>query len=49
MEYLNDLTYIKDMKHSQSGPWHQYDVLIDARGYGWNTMIGWADSLDFTP
>ena len=43
MEYIDDLTYIKDMKHMQNGPWHQYDVLIDARGYGWSTMIDWAD------
>ena len=43
MEYIDDLTYIKDMKHMQNGPWHQYDILIDARGYGWSTMIDWAE------
>ncbi|MBO4615755.1 MAG: hypothetical protein J5717_00235 [Lachnospiraceae bacterium] len=43
MDFINDLTYIKDMKHLQNGAWHQYDVLIDARGYGWSTMIDWAD------
>ena len=44
-EYLDDITYIRDIKHIQSGVWHQYDVLLAARGYGWNTMIGWADYM----
>ncbi len=44
-EYLDDITYIRDIKHFQSGPWHQYDVLLAAQGYGWDTMIGWADYM----
>lgn len=44
-EYLNDITYIRDIKHIQSGSWYQYDVLLAAQGYGWNTMIGWADYM----
>lgn len=44
-EYLDDITYIRDIKHIQSGSWHQYDVLLAAQGYGWNAMIGWADYM----
>lgn len=44
-EYLNDITFIEDMKHIQAGPWHQYDVLLAARGYGWDMMIDWADYM----
>lgn len=44
-EYLDDITYIQDIKHIQSGAWHQYDVLLAAQGYGWKTMIGWADYM----
>lgn len=44
-EYLDDITYIRDIKHIQSGSRHQYDVLLAAQGYGWNTMIGWADYM----
>lgn len=45
VEYLDDITFIKDMKHFVNGPWHQYDVLLDARGYGWKDMLMWADYL----
>lgn len=44
-EYLNDITFIRDMKHICNGPWHQYDVVLAARGYGWNDMISWADYM----
>lgn len=44
-EYLNDVTFIKQMRHISSGPWHQYDVLLAARGYGWDAMIDWADYM----
>lgn len=44
-KYLDDVTYIRDIKHIKSGPWHQYDVLLAARGYGWEAMISWADYM----
>lgn len=44
-EYLDDITFIRDMKHAVSGPWHQYDVLLAARGYGWDFMVRWADYM----
>ncbi len=44
-EYLDDITFIKEMKHISSGPWHQYDVLLAARSYGWEAMIAWADYI----
>lgn len=44
-EYINDITFIRDMKHIPAGPWHQYDVLLAARGYGWDTMKDWADYM----
>lgn len=42
-EYLDDVTYIREIKHTTLEPWHQYDVLLAARGYGWNTMKSWAN------
>ena len=44
-DMLADYTYIRDMKCIVNGPWHQYDVMIAARGYGWDTMISWADYM----
>ena len=44
-EYLDDITFIQDLKHTVSGQWHQYDVLLAARGYGWDFMIRWADYM----
>ncbi len=40
-----DKSYVKDLHHVSQGPWHQYDILIDARGYGWETMVDWADYM----
>ena len=40
---VQDPPFVKDMRHFVNGPWHQYDVLIDARIYGWNHMVEWAD------
>lgn len=45
IEYLSDITFIKDMKHTMVGAWHQYDVLLAARGYGWDMMKEWADYM----
>ena len=44
-EYLDDITFIRDMKHIAAGSWHQYDVLLAARGYGWDMMKDWADYM----
>ena len=44
-EYLDDITFIREMKHISAGPWHQYDVLLAARGYGWDMMKDWADYM----
>lgn len=44
-EYLDDITFIREIKHIPAGPWHQYDVLLAARGYGWDTMKDWADYM----
>ena len=44
-EYLDDITFIREIKHITAGPWHQYDVLLAARGYGWDMMKDWADYM----
>ena len=36
-------SFVQEIKHTNLGTWHQYDVLLDARGYGWETMKEWAD------
>ncbi|MBP3321429.1 MAG: hypothetical protein J6M12_03660 [Clostridia bacterium] len=43
--YLDDITFIRDLKHLSVGPWHQYDILLAARGYGWDMMKEWADYM----
>lgn len=44
---LDDVTFIKAMRHIvlSDGVWHQYDVLLDASGYGWDMMKDWADYM----
>ena len=44
-EYIDDITFIREIKHIPSGPWHQYDVLLAAQGYGWDNMLYWADYM----
>ncbi len=44
-EYIDDITFIREMRHIAADPWHQYDVLIAARGYGWDMMKNWADYM----
>lgn len=44
-DYIDDLSFIKEMKHSKAGAFEQYDILIDARIYGWETILIWADYL----
>lgn len=51
---LDDTSYIQEIKH-QSGTvgvveWQQYDVLLAARPYGWETMVDYVaylESADF--
>ena len=35
------------MRHivTPDGHWQQYDVILNARGYGWDMMKAWADYL----
>ena len=47
-EYIDDVTYIRDIKHIPSVPWHQYDVLLSAQGYGWDYIIDWANYMATT-
>lgn len=44
-EYIDDVTYVRAMKHMSSAPWHQYDILLASQGYGWDFMIRWADYM----
>ena len=44
-EYIDDPSFIRDMKHIQNGVWHQYDILLAAQIYGWNAMIMWGDYM----
>ncbi len=44
-EMLDDVSYIREMHHEQSGAWQQYDFLMAARGYGWNYMLSTADYM----
>ena len=47
-EYIDDVTYIRDIKHIPSVPWHQYDVLLAAQCYGWDYIIDWANYMATT-
>jgi len=42
---LDDVTFIQDMHHATGEVWHQYDLLLAARGYGWDMMLDWADYM----
>ena len=43
---LDDVSFIQEMKHIEAdGPWQQYDILVVGRGYGWNTMVNWAQYM----
>ena len=42
---LDDFTFIRELKHIPAGPWHQYDILLAARPYGWDMMLDWADYM----
>ncbi len=38
-DYLDDLSYIQDIRHIGNGAWHQFDFQLAARGYGWDYMV----------
>lgn len=42
---LNDISFIQDIKHISQGPWHQYDILLAAKEYGWDFILEWADYM----
>ncbi|KRL85069.1 hypothetical protein FC50_GL001863 [Lacticaseibacillus pantheris DSM 15945 = JCM 12539 = NBRC 106106] len=44
-EQSDDENWIADLKHSVHGDWHQYDILIAARGYDWNYAVSAAEYL----
>lgn len=43
---LDDKSFIKELKHFSDGTWHQYDILLDARPYGWDYMIDSAEYMN---
>jgi len=43
---IDDLSYIRSIKHLMCGPWNQYDILLAASRYGWDYMVESADYLD---
>ena len=44
-EFLDDVTFIQDMKKLMAGPWYQYDILLAARPYGWGYMLSTLDYI----
>ena len=44
-EMIDDISFIKELKHIR-GVWQQYDVLLAARGYGWEYMVDWAAYME---
>lgn len=47
-DVLDDESYIKVIRHCSQEAWHQYDVLLAARGYGWKGMVDWASYMSKT-
>lgn len=44
-DVIDDISYIKSMKHVMVGAWHQYDFLLAASRYGWDYMKEAADYM----
>lgn len=44
-DYLEDITFIKEIRAGVFGGWNQYDILFAARGYGWQMMLEWGDYM----
>ena len=45
-ETIDDISYIREIKQHINGVWWQYDVLLEARVYGWETMVDWAAYME---
>lgn len=45
VKYLDDVTYVQEIQCTDMGGWKRYDVLLAARGYGWDMMRQWADYM----
>ena len=47
---LDDTSYIQEMKHLSAKIgfvwWQQYDILLAAHPYCWETMVDWADYME---
>ena len=47
---LDDVSYIQEIKHLHGAVgiafWNQYDVLLAAQHYGWETMVDWAAYME---
>lgn len=44
-EEIDDITYIREIRHSKDGIWNTFDVMLNSRGYGWQMMLDWADYM----
>ena len=44
-QYLDDYAFVGDVNHIVNGPWHQYDIVLNARGYGWDYAVDWVAYL----
>ena len=47
---LDDISYIQEIKHLHGNAgnvvWQQYDILLAAQHYGWETMVDWAAYME---
>ena len=47
---LDDVSYIQEIQHTSGKVgfvlWQQYDILLAARPYGWETMVDWASYME---
>ena len=41
----NKTENVSQVKHLQSGPWHQFDILLKTSPYGWNEAVMYVDYL----
>lgn len=39
-----NISYIREIEHIV-GPWHQYDIILAARGYGWEYILDSAEYM----
>ena len=40
-----EISKIENIKHLQSGPWHQYDVILKTCPFGWEQIVDYVDCL----